>query len=62
MANYRCMCGGIMRSEKRQNLQTQAVEDWYVCPFCQAQRPVKDVTDAKGQGSEEQDRVLTQVC
>lgn len=57
--NYRCHCGGIMEIKSRIDQSTQQAESWYVCPFCHTQRRLKDVAQ---QGSDTEDRVLTQVC
>lgn len=57
--DYRCTCGGIMEQKVRHNVKTQQHEVWYVCPFCQTQRPAKDAAPAQGV-DDGQDRVLTQ--
>ena len=58
-ANYRCQCGGIMENKPRQNMATQALENWLVCPFCQTQRPTQP-HGFVAQADDAEERVLTQ--
>lgn len=56
--NQQCGCGGVLEVKLRANPRTSMLEEWTVCPFCQAQRPV--VKTPQVQGDDPEDRVLTQ--